>query len=240
MHYRAGMPVPRCPCCFDDTFNRKLADGELRRYQSRGPGRASRALADALEGAGAADMTVLDIGAGVGAVHQLLLERGAASATDVDASGPYLAAARDEARRRGLADRVTFVHGDFAALAAEIEPADLVALDRVVCCYGDVDALVGRAAERTRRRLGIALPPDGRTARLVVGLLNAWQRLTRSAFRMYAHPHARVIAAARTAGLVPVGGARLGIWHLLVFERPGDGDSTPQSAGSDTAAAQRG
>jgi len=164
-------------------------------------------------------MTVLDIGAGVGAVHQLLLERGAVSATDVDASRPYLAAAREEARRRGLAERVAFMYGDFAALAPGIEPADLVALDRVVCCYGDVDGLVGRAAERTRRRLGIVLPPDGRASRFVIGLLNAWQRLTRSAFRMHAHPHARVTAAALEAGLEPAGESRLGIWRLLIFER---------------------
>ena len=214
------MPDPRCSCCYDDTFDRRLAEQELRDYRRRGPGRASRALVDALGRGDAKGRTVLDIGAGVGAVHQLLLERGAAAATDVDASRPYLDAAREEAERRGIADRVEFRHGDFVALAPEIEAADLVALDRVVCCYGDVDALVTLAAQRTRRRLGITLPPDGRIARAVVGLMNAWQWLTRSSFRIYAHPHARVVAAARGAGLEPAGTAAVGMWRLLVFERP--------------------
>ena len=214
------MPDPRCSCCYDDEFDRAHAEAKLREYRRKGPGRTSRALADALSGGGAEGRTVLDIGGGVGAVHELLLERGAASATDVDASRPYLEVARSEAERRGVADRVAFRYGDFVALAPEIEPADLVALDRVVCCYGDVDALVGRAAERARRRLAITLPPDGRIAGVVVGLANAWQRLVRSQFRVYAHSHARVVAAARAAGLEPAGTASLGLWRLLVFERP--------------------
>jgi magnesium-protoporphyrin O-methyltransferase len=214
------MADPRCSCCYDDAFDRRHAAEKLREYRRKGPGRTSRALADALGRGNAAGRTVLDIGAGVGAVHQLLLEQGAASATDVDASRPYLDAAREEAERRGLADRVAFRHGDFVGLAPEIEPADLVALDRVVCCYADVDALVGRAAERTRRRLGVVMPPDGRAARAVIALMNTWEWLTRSSFRMHAHPHAQVVAAARRAGLEPAGTSALGIWRLLVFERP--------------------
>jgi SAM-dependent methyltransferase len=210
---------PRCSCCYDDEFDQKHAQDKLRAYRRNGPGRASLALANALAKGGVEGRSVLDIGAGVGAVHHLLLERGAATAVDVEASGPYLEAARSEAERRGLADRVRFEHGDFVAVAAGIEPADLVALDRVVCCYRDVDALVGRAAEHTRRRLGIVLPPDGRIARVIIGLLNTWPILRRSAFRAYAHPHERVTAAARRAGLEPAGAASLGIWRLLLFER---------------------
>lgn len=214
------MPEPRCSCCYDDTFDRGHAAAKLREYRRKGAGRTSRALVDVLATGGVEGRSVLDIGGGVGAVHQLLLERGAASATDVDASRPYLDAAREEAERRGVADRIEFRHGDFVDLAPEIEPADLVALDRVVCCYGDVDALVGLAAERTRRRLGVVIPPDGRIARAVVGLMNAWEWLTRSSFRMHAHPHARVVAAARAAGLESAGTSTIGLWRLLVFERP--------------------
>jgi len=212
---------PCCSCCYDDEFDQRHAEGKLRDYRRKGPGRTSLALADALAKGGVEGRSVLDIGAGVGAVHHLLLERGAAIATDVDASRPYLDAARSEAERRGLADRVRFEYGDFVALAPAIEPADLVALDRVVCCYGDVDALVGRAADLTRRRLGIVIPPDGRIAGLVIGLLNTWPFLTRSPFRAYAHPHERVTAAACRAGLEPAGPImKVGVWRLLVFERP--------------------
>ena len=214
------MPNPRCSCCYDEAFDGEFVASELRRYRRKGPGRASKAIVDALARPRVAGLTVLDIGAGVGAVHQLLLERGATSATDVDASGPYLAVAREEAEVRGLTDRITFRHGDFVTLAPDLEPADLVALDRVVCCYPDVDALVGRAAERTRRRLAITLPPDLWIARAVIRILNIWEWLTRSDLRIYAHSHERVVAAAREAGLVPISSSAVGSWRLLVFERP--------------------
>jgi len=214
------MPEPPCSCCYDDAFDGQHTQSELRKYRREGPGRASQAIADALAKPSVEGLTVLDIGGGVGSVHQMLLHRGAAKATDVDASEPYLAAAREEADRRGLTERVEFRHGDFVALAPDIEPADLVALDRVVCCYRDVDALVGRAAERTRRRLAITLPPDHRIARAVIRLFNAWEWVTRSDFRVYGHAHARVIAAARAAGLEPAGTANIGTWRLLLFERP--------------------
>ena len=45
--------------------------------------------------------TLLDIGGGVGAIRHELLAAGATSVTSVDASGPYLDAARSESKRRG-------------------------------------------------------------------------------------------------------------------------------------------
>ena len=214
------MPEPCCAGCYDATFDAAKARAEVRRYRRRGATRATIALADALGRKGTAGRSVLDIGAGVGALHHLLLARGAAEATDIDASAPYLAAARDEAVRLGVGDKVSFMYGDFVALAEQIPAADLVGLDRVVCCYGDVDALVKLAALRTRRRLGIVLPPDGLAARVVIGTSNLWYRLIRSPYRAYVHPHARIAAAAREGGLEPAGASGVGIWRLLVFERP--------------------
>lgn len=214
------MTPPRCSCCYDETFDRTLAERELRDLRRSGPRNTARALVDALGRDGCDGATILDIGAGVGSVHLLLLERGAASAVDVDLSRPYLEVARAEAERRGLVDRVEHVPGDFTDIADSIGPADLVALDRVVCCHPDVDGLVGRAAERTRRRLGVVLPPDHAVARLVARTANLWERIRGSAYRAYVHPHDRVIAVAVAAGLTPTGQRSVGIWRLLTFERP--------------------
>jgi SAM-dependent methyltransferase len=211
---------PSCSCCYDVEFDAKVAAQEARAYRRSGAHKETRALADALAGADASGLTVLDVGGGVGALHHLLLQRGAASAVDVDASGPYLEVARQEAERLGLADRIGFVHGDFVGVAPGIEPADLVALDRVVCCYPDARALVVAAAARTRRRLGIVIPPDNRLARFMVRMVNLWERVQRSAFRMQAHPHETIVTAAASEGLQWVATRSVGIWQLLVFERP--------------------
>src|SRR5438477_2731924 len=207
------MPGPSRPCCYDDEFDDGVARRDLAEYLRRGPGGTTRALASALADPTAAGLTVLDIGGGVGGLHRLLLEAGAASAVDADASGPYLAAARREAERLGFDAHVTFVHGDVVALASTVEPADLVGLDRVVCCYPNVEALVGTAARLTRRRLAIAVPPDGRLARLAIGTINVWQRIIRSDLRMHAHDHRRIVQAAEAEGLRSRGVRPVGLWR---------------------------
>ncbi len=213
------MAGPSCSCCYDVEFDDRVARREIRDYRRSGPRAATRALAAVLAGDDPTGLTVLDVGGGIGPLHHLLLAGGAARATEVDASGPYLDAARQEAERLGLADRVTFLHGDFVALAGSVEPADIVGLDRAVCCYADADALVGAAAAHARRRLGIVVPPDSWPARMAVGTVNIWQRVLRSSLRMRAHRHAVIVAAAERAGLAWIGTRRVGFWRLLVFER---------------------
>jgi SAM-dependent methyltransferase len=212
-------------CCdpdvYEHTFDAESSEQELRRYQREGPDDWTRRLIDELADGGVDGLTVLDIGAGVGAVHLALLAAGARSAVDVDASGPYQAVARSEAERRGLGDRVTYRKGDAVAIAPELDEADLVALDRVVCCYGDMPGLVGAAAGRTRRRLGMVLPRDDVWVRAMVATANGWNRIRRDRFRIHAHRTADVARVATAAGLVQRSAHRGVFWQSLVFERPG-------------------
>ena len=66
--------------------------------------------------------TFLDIGGGIGAIQHELIDAGVSHATNVDASAPYLDAAREESERRGYAGRVTYLHGDFVELAGSVPP----------------------------------------------------------------------------------------------------------------------
>lgn len=215
----AGSDGPRCSCCYDDAFDEREARAHQQRYRREGPRGTTLALARVLAPDGAAGLSLIDIGGGIGGLQHLLLEAGAATALEVEASGPYIEVAREEAARLGLADRIRFVHADFVKVEADIEAADVVGLDRVVCCYPDVTALVSAAARHARRRLGIVLPPDGLVGQAVIRLLNAWEWLRRSAFRAYAHRHTAVVEAAASAGLALVSSERVGVWRMLVFER---------------------
>jgi ubiquinone/menaquinone biosynthesis C-methylase UbiE len=78
---------------------------------------------------------LLDIGGGIGAIQHELLDAGVTHATCVDASAPYLDAARQEGGSRGHDGRVTYLHGDFVDLADSIPPADIVTVDRVLNVY---------------------------------------------------------------------------------------------------------
>jgi magnesium-protoporphyrin O-methyltransferase len=209
-------------CCqgVDEVFGEKTAQRDLRRYRKHGPSRQTRVLLDAIRGEGVEQVSVLDIGGGVGAIQQELLAAGAARATAVDASTAYLVAARGEAERRGTAARVTYRSGDFVAIAEDVEPADVVTLDRVICCYGDMEALVGRSADRARRVYGLVYPQDAWWVRLGIRTTNLGLRLGRRAFRAYAHRTAAVDAVARAHGLEPALRRRVGpIWQVALYTR---------------------
>ena len=70
-----------------------------------------------------------------------------------------------------------YIDGDFVERAHELEPVDIVTLDRVVCCYPDMPAMLGSAAPLARRTLGLIIPRGTRFIRAGVGLVNFIQRL---------------------------------------------------------------
>ncbi|HET6380204.1 MAG TPA: class I SAM-dependent methyltransferase [candidate division Zixibacteria bacterium] len=225
-------------CCTSDygrIFDLRSARRELDDYLAHGPDRTTQRLLDALITRGVEGTTVLEIGAGVGDVQLELLAAGAASITDVDASEPYLTVAREEFARRGLSHRARFVHGDFVARAPEIEPADVVVLNRVVCCYPDMTALVRESTARARRLYGLVLPVNRWWVRLIVAVDNLRHRWQRSSFRAFVHPFAEVDRLVRAAGLEPRFQHAGWVWRTVVYERrmtsspAGANEATPGS-----------
>jgi magnesium-protoporphyrin O-methyltransferase len=201
---------------FDDDH----AEDELKRYRKRGPRRTTRILIRELLALGVEGRTALDVGGGVGAVHLALLEAGAREATDVDASAAFLRAAKKEAIRRGLSSRVTHRHGDFVELASQTSAADIVALDKVVCCYEDAQALLALAAERARRILGLVYPRDGWLTRLVNWVFNLkWLRSVDS-FRTFVHSRKKVEEVIMARGFQLLHRIPCGFWQVTVFSQP--------------------
>jgi magnesium-protoporphyrin O-methyltransferase len=209
-------------CCqgVDEMFGEKTARNDLRRYRRRGLSRPTRMLLAAIRREGIEGASVLDVGGGIGVIQQELLNAGAERATSVEASAAYLRAAREEAERRGTADRVSYHAGDFVELADGIEPADVVTLDRVVCCYPDVEALVGRSADRARRVYGLVYPRDSWWVRLGFRAMNVGLRLGRRDFRVHVHRTRTVDAVARRRGLTPRLQRSAGpVWQVALYTR---------------------
>jgi len=190
-------------CCnpidYRRLFSRKYASRDARRYRHRGLGATSRALVDLagdVEGA-----TVLDVSGGIGAIELELLAAGAECATNVELSGGYEEAASALLTERGLSDRVDRRVADFVSEGDAVEPHDLVVLHRVVCCYPDVDALMGAAAEHARKRLVLTYPQEHLLMRFGLRVINLWLRVSGCGFRTYGHPIARILGAAEVHGL---------------------------------------
>jgi magnesium-protoporphyrin O-methyltransferase len=198
-------------------FDRRTAENDLRRYRRDGAGRSTRILVEALLASGVEGQTLLDIGGGVGAIQHALLGAGAVSATSVDASSAYLAAAQEEAARRGLAERIRALHGDFVTLAPTIAPADIVTLDRVICCYHDMRSLVDASAWRARRLYAIVYPRPSWWLRPAFRTMNLWLRLRRSPFRVFLHQEAEIEAGVQRHGLQPRFKRSVGVWRVSLF-----------------------
>lgn len=211
-------------CCqcrgIEQVFNAKVAARELRAYRKKGPGKTTRLLIDALKSKGVEGLSLLDVGGGVGKIQHELLDAGADRAVSVDASSGYLQASQGEAERRGHGDRTKFIHGNFVELAQGIGEADIVTLDRVVCCYPDMNALVGLSAERARRYYGLVYPRDTVFARAGIAVLNlmVWF-VWRTPFRGFVHRTESVDAEVRRHGLKKVFFRKTIVWQVVLYAR---------------------
>ena len=210
-----------CRHCVDagDLFNPRAARRDLRRYRSRGPSATTRLLLDSLLAQRGNDQTLLDIGGGVGAIPHELLQAGFSQAVQVDASAAYLAAAGEEAGRRGLADRITYHYGDFVDLAPDLAEADVVTLDRVVCCYPDVERLVTASAGKARHLYGLVFPRERSFMAVGARLANAWFRLRGSAFRTYLHPTEQVEGILGRCGFRRTSLTHSFLWQVATYAR---------------------
>jgi hypothetical protein len=188
-------------CCDPNDYRRffsgKMAMRDARKFRRRGLRGSSRdlvELAGDVEGA-----SVLDVGGGVGAIELELLKAGADRATNVELSGGYEDAAAELIAERGVEGRIDRRVGDF--VTADIAPHDVVVMHRVVCCYPDVDTLVGTAADHALRMLLLTYPQEGLVLRLAFRAMNTLLRLSGSGFRAYVHPIGRIDAVAEAHGL---------------------------------------
>lgn len=211
-------------CCgasvCESQFDRKRAARELRDYRAHGPTHATtRAMIHLLRRAGVDGSTVLDIGGGIGAIQYDLLEAGAGAVTAVDASSAYQQAARVEAERRGVSARIQFRLGDFVALAPQVAAADIVTLDRVVCCYPEMEPLVRLSAERCRRLYGLSYPRYRWPVRAVVGTENAFRGLFGNPFRSFVHSPVEMDRLLTGLGFKRQSAVRTFAWEIAVYAR---------------------
>jgi 2-polyprenyl-3-methyl-5-hydroxy-6-metoxy-1,4-benzoquinol methylase len=206
----------------DQIFDTGTAERDLKAYRSRGPGTTTRLLIEAIKAAGIEGWTLLDIGGGVGVVQHELLKGGARSAIAIEASSAYLQAARQEAERMGYADRMSYHQGDFVEIAPQLPHADIVTLEKVICCYPDMYALVSLSSARAGKLYGVVFPRDTWWTRLFGRVTNLIFRLQRSAFRFFVHPTAQVEAVIRANGLERRSYRTTLLWQIIVYVRSSD------------------
>jgi len=210
-----------CTCCeiTDKAFSEAEARAELRNYRRRGPMNQTKLILEAIRSLGLKDTDLLDIGGGIGAIHHELLKDVVHDATHVDASSAYLKEAKAEAARRGHNERVNFFHADFTEIANHLPEADIVTLDRVVCCYPDFHRLLRAAAEHSRRVSALTYPRETWYMRFGLKVANFFQSLRKDPFRVFLHPVAEMDDLLKREGFKRVSLRRLFVWEMALYQR---------------------
>jgi magnesium-protoporphyrin O-methyltransferase len=212
-------------CCspFSDIAGRQFdankVAAEVAAYHTHGPGPTTRMLRDGLVQAGVVSGSLLDIGTGFGALAFELLDQGSSRAVAVDASAPYLTAAEAEAARQGKSRRIELVHGDFVDVSGTLPRADVVTLDRVVCCYPTVEPLLVRSMEHASRALALSYPRGTWIARAAMGADNLKRRVKGNPFRTFVHSPSLMERMIMDGGFTLFSRRLTWVWSIDVFVR---------------------
>ncbi|WP_138444722.1 class I SAM-dependent methyltransferase [Sinomonas susongensis] len=211
------------PCCgptepgpYDAIFDSRFSGALARRYGRKGLRHPELRIVEFLAATGIEGASVLEIGGGVGEIQLELLKRGAARAVNLELSAGYEKDATRLAEAAGLESRIDRRLGvDLAAAPDDVEPADVVVLHRVVCCYPDYAALLGAAADHARRALVFSYPPANPLSRVFIRGMNAMLNASGRSFRGYIHPPKAMVEVLRSRGLEPAYRWHGPVWHLV-------------------------
>lgn len=200
-------------------FSERTARSEAKRYRRKGLDATSRRIVELLKSQGVEGRTVLEVGGGIGAIQIELLKAGATQATSVELTPTYEAVAGDLLQEAGLADRVERKVMDFAAAGEQVASADIVILNRVICCYHDMPGLAGAAADHARQVLVLSYPKRTWWTVIGLGLANLALRATRREFHIFLHPPRQIIATSEQHGLRPMLNQTGVLWILSALHR---------------------
>ncbi|MEA3276977.1 MAG: class I SAM-dependent methyltransferase [Pseudomonadota bacterium] len=189
------------------------------RFRLLGFETTQRQLIEGMRDAGLQGADLLEVGCGPGYLHRALLRSGATRATGVDLSAGMLAIARVEAEADGLHEQTDYLHGDFTQIADEVPDADVVILDKVVCCYPDWESLVDRSLGKTRRLYALTFPRDRVLTRAGIRAMRWGLGIVNCCYRPYIHDPAAIQARIEASGFRRVYAARTMTWLTQVYVR---------------------
>ena len=210
-----------CQCDLIETqFDRETVAKKVERYHTQGLKKETEILVDALLAEGIEGCSVLDVGGGLGALEFELLKAGSSQATNVEASSAYIEAAKAESSRQGYSEKVSHVHGDFVTIAHEVPPADVVTLDKVICCYDDMESLVAKSVQKTNKLYGVIYPRDTWWVKAAIAVENLIRKLKGNDFRVIVHPTRAVDRLITENGMEKRFYRALIDWQIVVYVRP--------------------
>ena len=210
-------------CCqcqgIENIFDKKTAKRELKRYLRKGPSKTTSMLLDTIHKEGVQGLDFLDIGGGIGAIQYELIKAGASNGTSIEASSAYINLVKEEIHKIGLAEIIDFKYGDFTTMVSDVNMADIVTLDKVICCYDDMFELVRLSSKLARKLYAIIYPRDVWWTKLTLPFLNFYPIIKGSSFRVFIHPTKKVEEIIFRNGLKRNYYATTLFWQVAIFTK---------------------
>lgn len=200
---------------FDEKFARKT----LRRYRKKGLDPIERGMVESVAAAERTGARVLEIGGGIGAIQAELIAAGADRGEVVELLSAYEPYAREVARDKRIEDRTTFRVADLLEEPSAVVSADVVVLNRVVCCTPDGVRLTALAARLANRVVLLSYPRDRFVVRAAMKLMNTTMRVLGRSFRVFLHPTSALFAVARHEGFQTAETGRTFVWEYTTLRR---------------------
>jgi hypothetical protein len=94
-----------------------------------------------------------------------------------------------------------------------------VTLDRVICCFDDMPALVSLSAARAKRLYGLVFPRDTWWMHLFGQARTVMLALVRNPMRFYVHSASVVDAVVRAQGLERKSSHTASVWQVVLYVR---------------------
>src|SRR5690606_27453695 len=147
------------------------------------------------------------------------LKRGASSGEVIELVDSYAPWAARLAEQLRLTGRTKFRVHDVLANPNEVEPADVVVMNRVVCCSADGLSLAAFAARLTRGALLMSFPRSNPVTRAFAVMQRLVYRLLGRKYRAFVWPEDELVAAGEREGLAPVAADGDWLWRYVVLVR---------------------
>ncbi len=192
------------------------------RYKKEGLSRSSRILMTWLVEEELSGKTLLDMGCGAGSFAIEALKNGASSCVGVDLSPGMIRTAASLAAEVGVQSRAKFEVGNVAL--GNLGASDIVVMDKVLCCYPEVEPLVRNAASASRQAIGFVVPRNEglwkwplRLAARIDNLVRKWRKHRPSGF--YVHSLKTIDKSLSEAGFMVVKKRASRIWLVFLYWR---------------------
>jgi 2-polyprenyl-3-methyl-5-hydroxy-6-metoxy-1,4-benzoquinol methylase len=210
-------------CCSEDLlekqFDEEKVASRVNQYNSKGINKETKILIESLKSMGIDGCSLLDIGCGLGLIGAELLKSGIAKVNNIEASSSYLEAAKTESKKRNLTDKTSFTLGNFVDVAEQTSAADIVTLDKVICCYDELEPLVKSSSDKALKLYGIIYPRDSWWTKAAIGIENLVRKIKGNTFRVFVYPTDKVDNLINEQGLQQVFYKAMMVWQIVIYSR---------------------